>query len=427
MRSFVKGLAVLAVSSLVGIAVLEVAAARLYAHYMQRPFDKEEIAARLLHAPSAAPDAPSANVSPDDPRVADQRVVIHPYFGYTANPAKPGVNAYGFFGADPLAERSDGVARVAITGGSVADQLVKTASATLAEALSGAPRFAGRSIELVDLALGGYKQPQQLLVLATLLALGAQFDAVIDVDGFNEIDGAKDNLQDGINPYYPYTWNLHARQALDPVALVHMSAVEAARARRETLRTDFARWPVPHSAFLLTLWDLLDRRQEATIRAETAALRDALAHSPATPQQTGPAVAFADDNAMYADFVEVWARASLEMAMLCASHGIAYFQFLQPNQYFPESKTLTAEERQHAYDPDVADTGRVATAYPMLRERGRDLVTQGVPFTDLTMLFKDEPRSVYGDTCCHLNSLGNAELAEAIGRVVGAAPPNAER
>jgi hypothetical protein len=427
MRSFVKGLMVLAVSSLIGIAVLEAAAPRLYTRYTQRPFAAEEIAARLLHPPGAAPDAPAANLSPGDPRVADQRVIIHPYFGYTANPAKADVNAYGFFGADPLAARKDGVARVAIMGGSVADQLVKTAGAALTDALDGAPRFAGRSIELVDLALGGYKQPQQLLVLATLLALGAQFDAVIAVDGFNEIDGAKDNAQDGINPYYPYTWNLHARQALDPAALMHIAAVEAARARREALRTGFARWPVPHSAFLLTLWDLLDRRQEATIRAETAALRDALAHSPATPQQTGPAVAFADDNAMYAEFVEVWARASLEMSMLCASHGIAYFQFLQPNQYFPGSKTLTAEEREGAYDPDVADAGRVATAYPMLRERGSDLVAQGVPFTDLTMLFKDEPRSVYGDTCCHLNALGNAELAEAIGRALSAVPPSAEQ
>lgn len=422
MVAFAKHLLVLAIASLAALALLELGAARLYARYMQRPFARDQIVARLLNQPAPAPDAPAPAVVSNDPRVADQAVIIHPYFGYVANPAKPGVNPYGFFGRAPIATRAADVGLVAIMGGSVADELVKTAGAVLADALEQAPRFRARHIELIDLALGGYKQPQQMLVLATLLAFGAQFDAVINVDGFNEIDGAKDNLQDGVNPFYPYTWNLHARQALDSAAMVHMAKVDMVRTQREALRVWFARWPVPQSVFLLTLWDFLDRRQEAALRAETVALREALARSTATPQQTGPPVVFPDDEAMYLDFVEVWARASLEMAMLCAGHGIAYFQFLQPNQYLPGSKTLTPEERQTAYDPDVADTQRVAMAYPMLRERGRDLVTQGISFVDLTMLFKDEPRSVYGDTCCHLNALGNTQLAQAIGRTV-AAPP----
>jgi uncharacterized protein (DUF924 family) len=117
---------------------------------------------------------------------------------------------------------------------------------------------------------------------------------------------------------------------------------------------------------------------------------------------------------MYRDWVEVWARASLEMEILCTGHGIQYIHFLQPNQYLAGSKTLTAEERRMAYDPDVADTQRVATAYPMLIERGLDLRTQGVNFVDLTMIFKDEPRTIYRDTCCHLNGLGSRQLARAI-------------
>ena len=112
---------------------------------------------------------------------------------------------------------------MAVFGGSVADQLVKTGGDVLSETLEERGPFRGRRIEVINLALGGYKQPQQLLVLATLLALGAQFDAVVNLDGFNEIDGAKDNLQDGVNPFYPYTWNLHARQALDSAAAVHMA------------------------------------------------------------------------------------------------------------------------------------------------------------------------------------------------------------
>jgi hypothetical protein len=125
---------------------------------------------------------------------------------------------------------------------------------------------------------------------------------------------------------------------------------------------------------------------------------------------------------MYVEYAEVWARASLEMAQLCAGFGIRYVHFLQPNQYLPGSKTLTDEERAAAYDPDVAETQRVERAYPLLSARGRELRAQGVSFIDLTMLFRGERRSVYGDTCCHLNRLGNELMAAAIAGAVGEGP-----
>ncbi len=419
MASLAKKLLVLAAASAVGLVLLELGSAQLYARVTRRPLVRAEGVGRLFGGAAAEPDAPlPPAVGANDPRVADQQVIIHPYFGYVANPTKPRVNPYGFFGREPIATRAPDIGLVAVFGGSVANQLIKTAGDVLSEALAERGPLRGRRIELINLALGGYKQPQQLIVLATLLALGAQFDAVVNLDGFNEIDGAKDNLQDGVNPFYPYTWNLHARQALDSSAAVHMAKADLVRVRREDLRRRFARWPVPHSVFLLALWDLLDRQQEAALRAETFALRGALAQRAATPQQTGPPISFADDETMYLEYAEVWARSSLEMALLCAGYGIHYFHFLQPSQYLPGSKTLTAEERETAYDPNVADNQRVATAYPILIERGRDLRTQGVEFVDLTMLFRDEPRSVYGDTCCHFNALGNQRVAEEIGRAI---------
>lgn len=417
-----KRLLVLAIASALAVVMLELGAAHLYARFKQRPFNRADVASRL-HGPAAAePEADAPAPQGDDPRVANQPVILHPYFGYVANPAKVRANAYGFFGREPFSTRSTDVALVGVFGGSVADQLAKVGGDALRAALAAQGPFAGRRIELINLSLGGYKQPQQMLVLATLLAFGAQFDEVINLDGFNEIDGAQDNLQDGVNPFFPYTWNLHARQGFDSAATVHMAKVEAIRGDREALRQRFARWPVAHSAFLLTLWDFLDQRQEAALRAETAALREALAQSAKTPQQTGPPISFADDQEMYHEYAEVWARASLEMHLLSSGYGIRYFHFLQPNQYLPGSKALTAEELSTAYDPDVAGTQRVAVAYPIFSERGRDLHSQGVEFTDLTMLFRDEARSVYGDTCCHFNRLGNQQLAEAIAAAIAHSP-----
>lgn len=420
MRSLTKKVLVLIVAGGLAIGALEVGASRVYARYKHRPFDRAEVTSRLLGAAAAEADPATPSPMVDDPRVADQPVIIHPYFGYVANPGKiSNVNQYGFFGPVPFATRGPDVVLVAVLGGSVAGQLVKAGGDVLRHQLAAEGGFRGRRIEVINLALGGYKQPQQLLVLATLLALGAQFDVVVNLDGFNEIDGAKDNQQDGVNPFYPYTWNLHARQVLDSDAAVHIAKADAIRSRRDVLRGWFARWPVAHSIFLLTLWDVLDQRQEAALRAETGALRDAVAAQGLTLQQSGPPVSFADEESMYVEYGEVWARASLEMAQLCAGFGIRYYHFLQPNQYLPGSKTLTDEERAVAFDPDVAETQRVEIAYPLLTARGRELRAQGVRFNDLTMLFRDERRSVYGDTCCHLNRLGNELMAAEIARTVG--------
>jgi hypothetical protein len=70
-------------------------------------------------------------------------------------------------------------------------------------------RFRGKEIVILSLATGGYKQPQQLMALTYLLALGAHFDLVINVDGFNEVAlPAAENVPQGYSPYYPRGWQL---------------------------------------------------------------------------------------------------------------------------------------------------------------------------------------------------------------------------
>src|SRR4029077_7481954 len=121
--------------------------------------------------------------------------------------------------------------------------------------------------------------------------------------------------------------------------------------RRQAVRGWFARWPVAHSIFLLTLWDFLDQRYVADLRAETQALKDALAQVTTAPEVSGPPITFPDDDTMYREFTEVWGRSSLQRAILCRALGITYVHFLQPNQYLPGSKTLTEEELKDDYDP----------------------------------------------------------------------------
>jgi hypothetical protein len=137
------------------------------------------------------------------------------------------------------------------------------------------------------------------------------------------------------------------------------------------------------------------------------------------PRVRGPKAGYSDPQSLYEDMGLVWKRSSRLMATLCRTYGIEYFHFLQPNQYVPDSKPFTDEERNVAYRPELPGSDRVPAAFPVLRERGRELRELGVNFTDLTGMFADEKRTVYNDFCCHVNELGATLIAKRIAAVIG--------
>jgi hypothetical protein len=417
MRSFLKILFLFAGSCVVFAGLLEMGSTFIYRAYRGVPFDRDAVRQRLN---ADLKNEMEVHALDGGPAIADQPVILHPYFGFVINPEKSGVNEHGFFRASPLTVRSPEKVVIAFFGGSVADQVYYMAGDTLVEELQDRPGYAGKEIELITTAVGGYKQPQQMIVLATLMALGAEFDVVINLDGFNEIDTAHDNVVEGVNPYFPHAWKLQARRGFDAETARRMGRIELIREERRRLKQLFAQPLLQRSAFFLSLWDFLDGGREANLRREMAELDLALSAHVLPPQIQGPPVDYPDMAVFFADMADLWARASLSMARLSAANDTVYAHFLQPNQYVPASKRLTAEERDVAYDPTFAGKDRVPQGYPLLIEAGENLRRQGVSFTDLTMIFADEDRTVYNDFCCHVNELG----ADIIARQIAAALPN---
>ena len=168
-------------------------------------------------------------------RGGSEEEVLHPYLGYVVNPEinkiqhrrKKGrlvVSELGFFeppGKSKL-DAGSGAAtgpplRVGIFGGSVAFIFSFTSRDRLAAALATLPGVGDRPIVIRSFALGRYKQPQQLEALAYLLALGEQFDVVINIDGFNDIVVPYlQNIPQGVTPVYPANWPGRVGQLPDP-------------------------------------------------------------------------------------------------------------------------------------------------------------------------------------------------------------------
>jgi len=361
--------------------------------------------------------------------------VLHPFVGFVRNPevradlfnqlrVDSRVNAWGFFGPPPIGEEDSRRARVAILGGSFATELFLYARDALREALARDPAFSGREIEIVCLALGGMKQPQQLLVLDYVLALGARFDLVLNVDGFNEVVlPLEDNQPLGVALHYPRSWPTYVSKGLDVSGQVLLGRIAELRERRAERAERVGGSLLGRSSLALVAWSALDRRDQARLAAVEQELREYFAGEGRSRglQESGPPESFAGPDGARREAVELWRDGSIQLARTCTASGIAYLHVLQPNQYYPGERTFTPWEREHALSaPEHAYRRHAEAGYPLLVEAGRELAARGVPFADLTRIFDDERRTVYRDDCCHLNDYGYARLAEAIAAALAA-------
>ena len=147
---------------------------------------------------------------------------IHAYYGYT-NSCSPNTS-HGFIKEHSLQQNrqfeKNKTFRILVLGGSVASHLTRRVSfenifsSVSKEHSNFTERFPG-GVTIFNAALGGYKQPQQAIILMTLLAEGYKFDAVVKIAGFNEIAlPLSDNKGRSISPILPRSQDLREEKEI---------------------------------------------------------------------------------------------------------------------------------------------------------------------------------------------------------------------
>jgi hypothetical protein len=346
---------------------------------------------------------------------------LHPYLGYTFDPEGTGpllqkypVTKYGFCDkGPPVHKRSPDKVIIGVVGGSVASIFAEEGAASLTRALRAGPGYAGKDVVLVNLAIYAYKQPQQVMALNYALALGAEFDVLLNIDGFNEVAFyPPDNAPLGVFPLFPNRWPQFVQDVPDPEA--RLLAGEVAYLERQRVKwAGLFRAPLGLSVTLNLLWKLRDRALEA----DGGRCACALQKVPPARQRycaVGPGRTWADEGEMYGQLAGAWKRCSVQLDRVCRAYGIRYYHFLQPNQYLPGSKPMGDEERRVAFLESTVVKAPVEQGYPLLRKEGATLPTLGVRYRDLTQLFAGRTEVLYRDNCCHVNQAGNEVLAEAV-------------
>jgi hypothetical protein len=339
---------------------------------------------------------------PEDPRI------LHPYLGYSPDHRRTmGINGK----EHPLQKRGEGRFVVAVAGGSVANQL----KAELRRAFQDV--FAERGLDLeavvIGLSVDGYKQPQQLASVSYFLSVGAEFDAVINVDGFNEIVlPLVDNYSRQIYPFYPRGWQTLVQRRPSQGTVLRAGEIAFLREQQaDQIRSAESVW-WGRSAWV-GIWKSRGLRRSsariATLQRELLAEENEL-----TYEAQGPFEDYDDIAQAYLEAAKVWSRSSILMKHVLDGVDTPYFHALQPNQYVEGSKVLTDHEKQTSHDLKHPYASTATGGYKFLFDASQEIEKSGVRFMDATPIFEDVLDDVYIDVCCHLNQFGQKLLARAL-------------
>lgn len=339
--------------------------------------------------------------------------ILHPYLGFL--PAERVLHGRG--GVAAVTEPADPANQfvVAVVGGSFALQFAEEGLPHLIARLRELPALRGKTVVGLNAAVGGHKQPQQLMTVAYLLALGERVDILINLDGFNDVAlHPTENAPARVFPAYPRRWHQRVEGVLSRDALRVMLERAGLEDRRTSLARTFSRapWRSLNTSNLIYL--ALDARVEAQLTDVDRKLLSIEEQATAPLVATGPRIEFKSERDMLTHLADLWRRSSRAIHDLAAGAGIRYYHFLQPNQYVPGSKPMGADEKRDAVRPASPYRRLVEAAYPLLRESGQALAATGVRFHDLTTVYAAHPEPLYIDACCHVSTRGSVIVADRI-------------
>jgi hypothetical protein len=327
----------------------------------------------------------------------DSKYTVHPYFGYENTAIREFEWSRDKFTADDFV--------VGILGGSVAEQiggyLVKY-PAHFERLRAVIPSVSTKKIRIVNLAMGGVKQPQQFFMASYF---SNNLDMVINIDGFNETG------IDHLLPVYPLDFPFLSlkfyertttglayaalgRSATSAYKWINELPVRFSFLSRSSLY--FGSWyGVRELLYRSIIWLNGQYYESAVAAYQSDDIREI------TPTM------------IMKERLDIWKRfTTMQYDLLTAREEKPTFFFIQPNQYLRGSKILSDEELEIAIDEQFADLRHEQMTF--VRAGYSDLRKSGIPIFDMTKVFLGYTDTVYKDNCCHLNGQGIYILTQAI-------------
>ncbi|HBB95704.1 MAG TPA: hypothetical protein DC054_09970 [Blastocatellia bacterium] len=361
---------------------------------------------------------------------------LHPYFGFadrvglshrlSDSQTDHVSNNFGFASVHPYPFKRQNPNQfiVGILGGSVATyySYFELENNILSAQLKKLPGLANKEIIVLPLAMGGFKEPQQLIVLNYFLSLGQDLDLVINIDGFNEIVLSYINYKDGLDTSMPGDF---AFMPLVNLATGNTSAEELQLTLqvlkdRKTLKDSITSAETSRTATGYLIACLRGRMAQRRYRQgvfDLNELRISSTRSGESLVQT-PIRAIANEDQALEQIVASWASASLMMKQLLDQRHIPYFEFVQPNQYHPTGRVFSKDEATIAINPASNFRVPVTKGYPLLLAEIGRMQQNGIAVQSAVNVFDRVSEDVYVDDCCHFNARGNRVFGEYVANAI---------
>lgn len=289
--------------------------------------------------------------------------------------------------------------RVLLLGGSVAEIFGNWThiDTLLKQRISGLENL---DVRLINLATGGYKQPQQFFILSYLVD---QVDLVINIDGFNELMSHDDHSYFPLE--YPIFWNRYFSKKSFNFGL--FNAQTAVRILYQLLNSLPQRLEyLSSSRAFYFFWSYL-----RTILFNSFSLLEKLNRD---KLNEGRQLMRSPDDVEYIGKMNlaIWKKYQSLSALVARSRNLPYISFVQPNQYLEGSKPLSGREIENFINPAWA--AFLNPRMKMLSDTADELAKSGLPVKNLMWIFNNERQDLYIDSCCHFNDLGNKIMENSI-------------
>ena len=242
---------------------------------------------------------------------------------------------------------------------------------------------------VMNAAIGGGKQPQQLFKLYYLDLINFKFDIIINLDGFNELAlPLSENYQ--INDHLIYPRNF---SRLITTFNSNFDCVNDINKRTKR----FLLFPI------LELYDLYKIRNcHFSLEGENKNTGTRFSNMTNFKKR--------DLEKSFKHVKEIWEKSSEKINDFSKLKNIFYIHVIQPNQYLKDSKKLTNKEIELLNYPKYGDI--ISKFYYSFNFENLNIKNK----LDLKYIFKYNNSEIYRDYCCHLNNYGMHLISKEIVR-----------
>ncbi|WP_413166132.1 hypothetical protein ACL6C3_05820 [Capilliphycus salinus ALCB114379] len=365
-------------------------------------------------------------------------VRFHPFFGYVL---KPGVyshelsglkvNNYGFFSPYdyPYIKTHSNQIIIGIFGGSVAsdfsvnETIDPSHPRTLIQKIKSLPQFENKEIIVLNFANGGYKQPQQLLILSYFLSIGQEFDLVINIDGFNEIALSPFNNQAKLDVTLPSFQHFQPLISLvngDLSAIISLGEMMKTQEKLSQInpKINQCNFGLCYAKNLIIKQHLSQNYQQQVSAFDRQQIRK---QSTASNKENSlisipKKSEVLEDKVAINQAVNNWVESSLMMSHLLSMRQIPYFHFIQPNQHYPTQRIFSSEEKRIIRESPYRQAAK--NGYPLLIYQVEKMQKYGINLFNAVKILDETSETVYRDSCCHYNQLGQDILTDYVAQSI---------